>query len=183
MDVEIERRFLVDGRGKKPWRDAEYIEILQCYLSDVIHNDGEIIWKGQKLAEDEREITNITTWRIRRIVGDSGVKGILTAKGRRVGATAPEYEWGLSPDIFNELNLEGLPTITKTRFLWNGEDGLLWEVDEFEGRLSGLIIAEVELDSESQEVVLPPWVGLELTHLRGWSNASLSTMIKDAEQN
>jgi adenylate cyclase len=67
--------------------------------------------------------------------------------------------------------------------LWPGEDGLLWEVDEFEDRLAGLIIAEVELESEGQDVVIPPWAGLELTYLRGWSNASLSTMIKDSEQN
>jgi adenylate cyclase len=56
-------------------------------------------------------------------------------------------------------------------------------VDEFEDRLAGLIIAEVELESEGQDVVIPPWAGLELTYLRGWSNASLSTMIKDSEQN
>ena len=55
------------------------------------------------------------------------------------------------------------------------------EVDEFEEGLSGLIIAEVELNSESQEIVLPSWAGLELTNLRGWSNSSLSTMIKDVE--
>jgi CYTH domain-containing protein len=183
MGVEIERRFLVDGRQEMPWRNFECIEILQCYLSDVIHSDGEIIWKDRKLAEDERGIANITTWRIRREIGDSGVRGTLTAKGRRVGATATEYEWDISPEIFDDLNLDELPTITKIRYLWNGEDGLLWEVDEFEGGLSGLIIAEVELDSEGQAVVLPPWVGLELTHLRGWSNASLSTMIKDSEQN
>ena len=75
------------------------------------------------------------------------------------------------------LNLEGLPTVIKTRYLWNGGDGLLWEVDEFEGRLSGLIIAEVELESEDQEVSIPSWVGLELTHLKGWSNAALAEMI------
>ena len=182
MGVEIERRFLVDGRQEKPWRVAEYIEIVQCYLSDVVHNDGKIIWKDRVLAEDEREISNITTWRIRRVAGDSGVEGKLTAKGRKIGATATEYEWDISPEVFDDLSSNELPTITKTRYLWNGEDGLLWEVDEFEGGLSGLIIAEVELESEGQAVMLPPWVGLELTHLRGWSNASLSTMIKDAEQ-
>ena len=36
----------------------------------------------------------------------------------------------------------------KTRYLWNNQDGLLWEIDEYEGDLSGLIIAEVELDSK-----------------------------------
>ena len=56
---------------------------------------------------------------------------------------------------------------------WNGADGSLWEVDEFEDSLAGLIIAEVELKSVDQSVDLPPWLGMELTNLRGWSNASL----------
>jgi CYTH domain-containing protein len=63
-----------------------------------------------------------------------------------------------------------------------GEDDLLWEVDEFEGELVGLIIAEVELEKEDQDVIIPPWTGLELTTLRGWSNAALSRMIMDAKQ-
>ena len=57
----------------------------------------------------------------------------------------------------------------------------MWEVDEFEGSIAGLIIAEVELGKEDQEVILPEWAGLELTNLSGWSNASLSRMIKDSE--
>ena len=56
-------------------------------------------------------------------------------------------------------------------------------VDEYEGSISGLIIAEVELDSEDQEVIVPDWVGLELTHLKGWSNSALSRMIMDSELN
>ena len=31
----------------------------------------------------------------------------------------------------------------KIRHYWNGDDGLLWEVDEYEGSIAGLIIAEV----------------------------------------
>ena len=86
-------------------------------------------------------------------------------------------------EIYNSLPLDGLPSVEKIRHYWNGEDGLLWEVDEYEGSISGLIIAEVELESEDQEVALPNWLGLELTHLKGWSNASLSMMIKDSELN
>ncbi len=55
---------------------------------------------------------------------------------------------------------------------------MLWEIDEFEGDLAGLIIAEVELETEASEVLLPEWVGMELTHLEGWSNASLVKMIR-----
>ena len=179
MGIEIERRFLVDGRELRPWRECDSISISQCYLSGVSHLDDKIMWNGNLLATDSRKITGISTWRIR--LHDGAVT--LTAKGIRTNATASEYEWPISVDLYKSLPLNGLPGVSKTRYLWPGEDGLLWEVDEFEGRLAGLIIAEVELESEDQEVAIPPWTGLELTNLRGWSNASLSTMIKDSELN
>ena len=176
-NVEIERRFLIDGRKEKPWQGGKHIEIQQYYLSEVTHENGIIAWRGKSLIEDLRDFTEIATWRIRSLVDEAGFKAVLTAKGKRIGASATEYEWELSSQSFEQLNLKGLPTVIKTRYLWTGEDGLLWEVDEFEGSLSGLIIAEVELEREDQIVTIPNWVGLELTHLRGWSNAALAEMI------
>ena len=176
-NVEIERRFLIDGRKEKPWQGGKHIEIQQYYLSEVTHENGIIAWRGKSLIEDLRDFTEIETWRIRSLVDEAGFKAVLTAKGKRIGASATEYEWELSSQSFEQLNLKGLPTVIKTRYLWTGEDGLLWEVDEFEGSLSGLIIAEVELEREDQIVTIPNWVGLELTHLRGWSNAALAEMI------
>lgn len=176
-NVEIERRFLIDGRKEKPWQGGKHIEIQQYYLSEVTHENGIIAWRGKSLIEDLRDFTEIATWRIRSLVDEAGFKAVLTAKGKRIGASATEYEWEISSQSFEQLNLKGLPTVIKTRYLWTGEDGLLWEVDEFEGSLSGLIIAEVELEREDQIVTIPNWVGLELTHLRGWSNAALAEMI------
>ena len=176
-NVEIERRFLIDGRKEKPWQGGKHIEIQQYYLSEVTHDNGIIAWRGKSLIEDLRDFTEIATWRIRSLVDEAGFKAVLTAKGKRIGASATEYEWELSSQSFEQLNVKGLPTVIKTRYLWTGEDGLLWEVDEFEGSLSGLIIAEVELEREDQIVTIPNWVGLELTHLRGWSNAALAEMI------
>ena len=100
-----------------------------------------------------------------------------------VGASRIEYEWDLPLELYNSLPLDSQPSISKIRHHWNGEDGLLWEVDEFEGVLGGLIIAEVELEDERQDVVLPSWLGLEITYLKGWSNSALSTMIKDSKLN
>lgn len=177
MGVEIERRFLIDGRGDKPWRGGDSIPMFQCYLSGVIHENDVISWNGHDLVEEEGEIVNITTWRIRL----QGEDLVLTAKGARMGASAIEHEWNLPKEMFESLPLKGLPSTEKTRHLWKGVDGLLWEVDEFEGSLAGLIIAEVELESENQSVIIPDWCGMELTSLRGWSNAALAMMVKDAE--
>jgi len=52
--------------------------------------------------------------------------------------------------------------------------GLTWEVDVFEGRHAGLVMAEVELQSEDQRVELPAWVGREVTDDDRYFNASLS---------
>lgn len=179
-NVEIERRFLVDGRNDKPWQGGEFLEIQQYYLSEVTYENGEVQWRGHTLVETHSDLVDTATWRIRHLTDKNGTKIILTAKGKRTGATAIEFEWELPIKLHDELNLEGLPTVVKTRYLWNGEDGLLWEVDEFEGTLAGLVIAEVELESEDQRVAIPSWVGLELTHLKGWSNASLAEMLTQA---
>lgn len=179
MGIEIERRFLVDGRNEKPWRTGKSSEMVQFYLADVSHIDGKLFWNGIELIEEDRAISNIVTWRIRQV----GEEVVMAAKGRRIGAVATEYEWDLPFDLYKSLPLNGLPTIHKTRHYWTGKDGLLWEVDEYEGEISGLIIAEVELEEENQDVIIPDWVGMELTHLPGWSNSSLSMMIKDSEQN
>ena len=176
MGIEIERRFFVDGRGEKPWRGERLLSIFQCYLTGVKLDEGNIVWNGHNLARADTDLSNISTWRIRL---QDGV-AMLTAKGFRIGASAAEFEWPISKDLFDSLSLEGLPSVSKTRYLWNGEDGLMWEVDEFESPLEGLIIAEIELESESQPVIIPSWTGLELTNLRGWSNAALATMLKDA---
>tara|TARA_B100000925_G_scaffold185386_1_gene140097 strand:- start:41 stop:580 length:540 start_codon:yes stop_codon:yes gene_type:complete len=179
MGVEIERRFLVDGRNEKPWRTGNSSTMVQYYLANVSHIDGKIMWEGNLLVEDEIKLTNITTWRIRL----SNKDVTLTAKGRKIGATATEYEWKIPLELYNSLPLDGLPSVKKIRYYWTGLDDLVWEIDEYEDSIAGLIIAEVELGSEDQEVLLPDWLGLELTYLPGWSNASLSRMIKDSKQN
>ena len=51
---------------------------------------------------------------------------------------------------------------------------MLWEVDEFLGGLTGLILAEVELSSEDESIEIPLWAALELTGNHAWANSSLA---------
>jgi len=51
--------------------------------------------------------------------------------------------------------------------------GLTWEVDEFFGENQGLVIAEVELESEQQQISWPPWIGDEVTYDQRYFNANL----------
>jgi CYTH domain-containing protein len=39
----------------------------------------------------------------------------------------------------------------------------MWHVDVYSGILQGVVIAEIELKQESQELILPGWIGKEVT--------------------
>ena len=146
--MEIERKFLVRGEG---WRAlGTGVPYRQGYLS----------------LAPERSV------RV-RLAGD---KGYITIKGIMVGASRVEYEYEIPAGEAREMldNLCERPLIEKTRYRIEYH-GLTWEVDEFDGDNAGLIIAEVELDQEDQSVVLPDWVGNEVTGDRRYYNASLIT--------
>ncbi len=71
--------------------------------------------------------------------------------------------------------LDGLclrPIIEKVRYKV-AYAGMTWEIDEFEGDNAGLLMAEVELQSEDQQVELPSWAGEEVTGEQRYYNASL----------
>lgn len=148
MPLEIERKFLVRGEG---WRDqGGGIPYRQGYLSTVPDRTVRV-----------------------RLVRD---KGYLTIKGVSVGATRAEYEYEIPAVEASEMldNLCERPLIEKTRYRVEYQ-GLVWEVDEFDGDNAGLIIAEVEIDAEDQAIILPDWVGNEVTGDPRYYNANLIT--------
>ncbi len=149
MPQEIERKFLVVGDG---WRElAPAVEYRQGYLC----------------ASRERTV------RV-RIAGD---RGFLTVKGATRGATRSEYEYEI-PLVEAREMLDTLcpqPQIEKRRSTIDIQ-GDIWEVDEFFGVNAGLIVAEIELESEDQPFVRPEWIGQEVTADPRYSNAALCTV-------
>ena len=187
--IEIERRFLVDGRYERPWRDClENFHIRQLYLDkDKLTTNSDttgIVYDSVVLVTEIdpsafSDIAENSDWVVR--IRKKGIQCYLTLKGKRVGASAKEHEFLISDEVFEKVvSAKQYPEISKTRYDWMGEDGKIWEVDEFEGLLGGLVIAEVELSREDEDVKLPDWLGLEITHLRNWSNADLARSIKSA---
>ena len=187
--IEIERRFLIDGRYEKPWQDCkENFHIRQVYLDkDKVatnSSNNSIAYDRVVLVTDIDsdaffDIAENNDWVVR--IRKKGIECYLTLKGKKIGASAKEHEFLISDEVFEEVvSDKQYPEISKTRYNWMGEDGMIWEVDEFEGLLGGLVIAEVELSREDQDVKLPNWLGLEITHLRNWSNADLAKSIKSA---
>lgn len=178
--MEIERRFFIDGRLDKPWRNGSKSSLIKQYYlrfedfsisNNLLHYQKVMVIK---LTEKEIDIIANTDDLISRIriIDD---KAIITMKGKRSHATALELEWEIGDKVAREiLALDDFSGVEKIRYYWTGKDDLIWEVDEFEGGLAGLILAEVELKDENQPVILPPWLGMELTGLSNWSNASLA---------
>ena len=186
-NVEIERRFLVDGRFERPWvhESTECIEIKQWYLDhkefDVSIEHNAVMYKKKQLVSGlSQEICSTLLlepdWTVR--IRKSHSAYVLTLKGSRKGASAAEFEWEIERETAESVIDDLLyPFVEKKRYLWTNTDGFVWEIDEFESNLAGLIIAEVELEDEDATVEIPSWAGMELTYLRGWSNASLARML------
>lgn len=149
MGVEIERKFLIREDTDDSWlKKAHGIPYVQGYLS----------------REPGRTV------RI-RIAGD---KAYLTIKGEVQGISRAEFEYAIPvEDAHAMLPLCDGPLIDKTRHLIP-HGGHVWEVDVFHGNNEGLIIAEIELEKETQEIPMPEWVGKEVTGDRRYYNSSLA---------
>lgn len=147
MSIEIERKFLLKSDA---WRSlAESTYICQGYL-------------------------NTNTDRTVR-VRINGEEAQLTIKGHSQGASRAEFEYEIPIDDARQLmKLCEQPIIEKRRSRIPAGD-VVWEVDEFLGENLGLIVAEVELQSEDQHLELPAWVGAEVTGDDRYYNSSLTS--------
>ncbi|HWV64023.1 MAG TPA: CYTH domain-containing protein [Oxalicibacterium sp.] len=146
MSVEIERKFLVRSDAWKAL--AQGVAMRQGYLST--HPDR--------------------TVRV-RIEGEIAT---LTIKGRTQGFSRGEWEYDI-PLADAEALLSDIcerPLIEKTRTRIVHED-MVWEVDEFFGDNLGLVVAEIELESETQSFARPDWLGEEVTGDARYFNSSL----------
>lgn len=104
-----------------------------------------------------------------------GEVGIFTVKGATSGITRGEWQWEIPVSEAEEL-LELFcagRTIEKTRHYLDHE-GHEWVVDEFAGSHHGLVLAELELESEDEAFALPPWCGEEVSHDPQYYNAVLA---------
>lgn len=150
MAVEIERKFLVaDMSAQAPWRAAPGVAYRQGYLN-----------------RDKTRTVRV------RIAGDVA---FLTIKGVSVGATRAEFEYAIPvADAQALLALCDGPLIEKTRHVLLHQ-GTTWEVDDFAGDNAGLVVAEVELSSESQTFEKPDWLGDEVTQDARYFNSNLAS--------
>jgi adenylate cyclase len=147
MAIETERKFLVKGSFEQ--MAVKKIRIRQSYFS----------------TDPGRTIRL-------RITGE---KGIITFKSNRGKDSFSRNEWDYEIPLKDaeemiKICLPGI--IDKTRhFIPAGRH--VFEVDVFHGKNEGLVIAEIELSSESEEFERPEWLGEEVTGNPRYYNSNL----------
>ena len=148
--IEIERKFLVKNDSFKKEAFTKN-RIMQGYLSSIAERTVRIRIKGET--------------------------AYLTIKGASNESGLSRFEWEKEIPIADAKNLILLSEagiIDKTRF--EIKIGIhLFEVDEFYGENDGLIIAEIELTSETETFIKPDWLGEEVTNDIRYYNAYLSS--------
>lgn len=169
-NMEIERKFLVRDDSFKRLAVARY-EIIQGYIS-----------------KDAERTVRVRIKRELSVGTDAGkedeVRAYLTIKSKPNASGFSRFEWerAISIDDAHELLQLCLPNpIRKSRWIVPcvgvGEGanarGLRWEIDEFHGHLSGLVLAELELDSEQQSFERPAFIGEEVTGVPRYYNANM----------
>lgn len=148
---EIEHKYLVRSEAFKALATAVY-PIQQGYLC----NNGE----------------NSRSVRVRR----KGDRAYLTIKSATQPGHIGRFEWEKEISI---KDAEALlpqcvtPYIYKERYIVPYE-GLIIEVDVFHGTNEGLVMAEIELESEDQVFSTPDWLGEDVTHDHRYYNSYLS---------
>jgi adenylate cyclase len=149
MAKEIERKFLVRTDAWRAKAESKSV-FKQGYIASM----------------DDRSV------RVRIL---DGVKARLTIKIGRSSLIRDEFEYDIPVSDADELMLSAIGlVIEKTRYRVP-HGGFIWEVDVFAGVHRGLIIAEVEMTSESDDPDLPAWLGREVTGDFRYSNQALAT--------
>jgi adenylate cyclase len=148
MARETERKFLV--KGEFMHLAVKKIEITQCYLN-----------------KDRDKTIRM------RIAGD---EGILTIKSNATEGSITRGEWEFPVSLVDALDILSLclpGKIVKTRYMVpSGKH--TFQVDVFHDKNEGLIVAEIELNSDDEEYEKPDWLGEEVTGRVEYFNSTLA---------
>ncbi|QJD96333.1 CYTH domain-containing protein [Mucilaginibacter robiniae] len=148
MGVEIERKFLVD---KNRWQQLEKPE-------------GTLYKQGYLLDSSEKVVR----------VRVAGENGYITIKGKSEGFSRKEYEYKIPVQDAEEMLAHFSGTVVEKTRVKITVAGKTWEVDEFAGANQGLLLAELELEHESEAFEHPEWLAEEVTEDERYYNVYLA---------
>lgn len=147
--IEIERKFLVNS---EEYKQSAYrsTRITQGFLN----------------TDPERTVR----------VRVNELEGFLTVKGKSNASGMSRFEWEKKIDLEEAkalLKLCQKGVIDKIRYEVKSNTHV-YEIDEFLGSNKGLVIAEIELNSENEVFEKPNWLGVEVTGENKYYNSQLS---------
>lgn len=151
MGIEIERKFLVVSDAWRPLVVGQW-ELTQGYMPT------------QASAS------------IRVRIRDR--HAFLTVKLGKDVLSRSEFEYEIPFHDGEVLLAEacGFQMVRKRRFEIPSIAGLKWEIDQFDGRLVGLILAEIELPEANFPLIMPDWIGADVTADLRFLNENLCSL-------
>lgn len=147
MALEIEKKYLVDEiLIKDAIKNLKPVRIIQGYISNNKSGVVRIRIKSRR--------------------------AFLTIKSANQGITRHEYEYKIpyrdGIEMLNSIEKK----ITKDRYKIKCGNHF-WEVDFFKEKLDGLIVAEIELESEEEIFEVPSWVKEDVSDDPQYYNSNL----------
>ncbi len=137
MGIEIERKFLLQDAS---WRGEveRSVSMRQGYLASEAGCSVRV-----------------------RLEGDAAR---LNIKSATLGVQRLEFEYAIPADDAAAMltALCGTRVLDKVRHYVRHADHT-WEIDEFSGANSGLVVAEIELDRPDEAFARPAWLGAEVS--------------------
>ena len=146
MASEIERKYLVRG------------DEFKAGITPVVIRQGFI-------STDKDSMIRV------RIFGN---QGFLSVKSSSADISRTEFEYEIpvldAQEMLDTFCIE--KSIEKFRYILDYE-GHTWEVDVFMKENTGLVLAEIELESEDEDFQKPTWLGEEVTGNPRYYNVNL----------
>lgn len=145
---EIEYKFLVSTRDYQ--KGLRPLHVIQAYI--LIEKDAHL-----------------------RVRIEDGKRAYFSLKKHISGISRWEYEYDIPVTEAREIiqNFAGDRIVEKQRY-FPVYAGKRWDVDEYSGANSGLITAEIELESENEHFEKPPWLGKDVSNNPAYLNINLA---------
>ena len=147
MNLEIEKRFLIKNNTWKKYI-INQVPIVQGYLSS--NNDGWIV----RIRSENKQFK-------------------LTLKKHIIQSTSLEFEYEINSNEGNQILSHIKNKIKKDRFFLKIKKQN-WIVDIFQDKNAPLEVAEIELESEQEKIMIPDFISKEITGIKIFSNYQLS---------
>jgi adenylate cyclase len=177
MATEIERKFLVVGDDWKTQTQRSQ-RLVQGYLTSGSSPSVPMAMDGREgtrpdAADGRERPPSRAGARCTVRVRIGGERAWLNIKSAIAGIERREYEYAIPPPDAQRMLAEFCPAVVEKIRHHVPFAGALFEVDEFLGDNAGLLVAELELQSPTDEYPRPPWLGPEVSDRPRYYNVNL----------